>query len=128
MADRETCRLLLTRLKLDGWALGKTKVFLKYYHVEYLAKVYDHHIKRVIQVQACVRRWLARIRLEKSKNNGNTLSFASSGRNDIPYFVLDQANRANRPSTSRSRRWRPSCPRRRSSRTRQPSSSRRVSS
>lgn len=40
-ASRENCRLLLLRLKLDGWALGKTKVFLKYYHVEYLTKMYE---------------------------------------------------------------------------------------
>lgn len=32
-ANRESARLLLIRLKMDGWALGKTKVFLKYYHI-----------------------------------------------------------------------------------------------
>ncbi|KAF4520317.1 hypothetical protein B566_EDAN004377 [Ephemera danica] len=41
VANRDTCRLLLVRLKMDGWALGKTKVFLKYYHVEYLSKLYE---------------------------------------------------------------------------------------
>ncbi|KAK8720309.1 hypothetical protein OTU49_013424, partial [Cherax quadricarinatus] len=40
-ASRENCRLLLLRLRMDGWALGKTKVFLKYYHVEYLTKMYE---------------------------------------------------------------------------------------
>ncbi|XP_077302736.1 myosin-IIIa-like isoform X2 [Arctopsyche grandis] len=57
--DRNTCRLLLIRLKLDGWALGKTKVFLKYYHVEYLAKMYEEQIKKIVLAQACVRRWIA---------------------------------------------------------------------
>ncbi|XP_063883342.1 myosin-IIIb-like isoform X3 [Scylla paramamosain] len=66
-ASRENCRLLLIRLKMDGWALGKTKVFLKYYHVEYLTKMYEKQIRRIIQVQACVRRWLARIRVQKEK-------------------------------------------------------------
>ncbi|XP_068215254.1 myosin-IIIb-like isoform X2 [Palaemon carinicauda] len=66
-ASRENCRLLLLRLKMDGWALGKTKVFLKYYHVEFLAKMYEKQIRRIIQVQACVRRWLARIRYQKEK-------------------------------------------------------------
>ncbi|XP_050729022.1 myosin-IIIb-like isoform X4 [Eriocheir sinensis] len=66
-ASKENCRLLLLRLKMDGWALGKTKVFLKYYHVEYLTKMYEKQIRRVIQVQACVRRWLARIRFQKEK-------------------------------------------------------------
>jgi myosin-3 len=30
--------LLLVRLKLEGWVIGKTKVFLKYYHEEYLTR------------------------------------------------------------------------------------------
>nr|QDR51010.1 neither inactivation nor afterpotential C-2 [Manduca sexta] len=58
--NRDTCRLLLLRLKMDGWALGKSKVFLKYYHVERLARIYEEQIRKIILVQACVRRWLAR--------------------------------------------------------------------
>ncbi|ODN02300.1 Myosin-IIIa [Orchesella cincta] len=65
VADKDSCRLLLLRLKLDNWALGKTKVFLKYYHVEYLAKLCEQQIRSVIFVQACVRRWLAKIRFRK---------------------------------------------------------------
>jgi hypothetical protein len=44
VASRDNCRLLLVRLKMDGWALGKTKVFLKYYHVEYLSKLYEDQV------------------------------------------------------------------------------------
>lgn len=44
-ASKENCRLLLLRLKMDGWALGKTKVFLKYYHVEYLTKMYEKQVR-----------------------------------------------------------------------------------
>ncbi|KAK4296506.1 hypothetical protein Pmani_030996 [Petrolisthes manimaculis] len=66
-ASRDNCRLLLLRLKMDGWALGKTKVFLKYYHVEFLTKMYEKQIRRIIQVQSCVRMWLARVRYEKQK-------------------------------------------------------------
>ncbi|XP_041975163.1 myosin-IIIb-like isoform X2 [Aricia agestis] len=58
--DRDTCRLLLLRLKMDGWALGKSKVFLKYYHVELLAKIYEEQSKKIVKVQAYVRGWLAR--------------------------------------------------------------------
>ncbi|XP_015595858.1 myosin-IIIb isoform X2 [Cephus cinctus] len=67
VASRDNCRLLLVRLKMDGWALGKTKVFLKYYHVEFLSKMYEEQLKKIIMVQACVRRWLARIRYKKQK-------------------------------------------------------------
>lgn len=60
VANRENCRLLLMRLKMDGWALGKSKVFLKYYHVEVLAKLYEEQVRKVILVQSVVRRWLAK--------------------------------------------------------------------
>ncbi|XP_078034391.1 myosin-IIIb isoform X2 [Augochlora pura] len=67
VANRDNCRLFLVRLKMDGWALGRTKVFLKYYHVEFLSKMYEEQLKKIIMVQACVRRWLARIRFKKQK-------------------------------------------------------------
>lgn len=60
VTNRENCRLLLVRLKMDGWALGKSKVFLKYYHVEILAKLYEAQIRKVVLIQAMARRWLAK--------------------------------------------------------------------
>lgn len=35
---KDNCRLLFLRLKMEGWVLGKTKVFLRYYNDEYLAR------------------------------------------------------------------------------------------
>lgn len=35
---KENCRLLLIRLKMEGWLIGKTKVFLRYYNEEYLSR------------------------------------------------------------------------------------------
>ncbi|CAH0724788.1 unnamed protein product, partial [Brenthis ino] len=58
--NRDSCRLLLLRLKMDGWALGKSKVFLKYYHVEVLSRIYEEQIRKIVLVQARVRGWLAR--------------------------------------------------------------------
>lgn len=51
VATRENCQLLLLRLKMDGYALGKTKVFLKYFHLEYLSKLYEKQIRKIIRVQ-----------------------------------------------------------------------------
>ncbi|KAL0279116.1 UNVERIFIED_CONTAM: hypothetical protein PYX00_000736 [Menopon gallinae] len=68
VASRDNCRILLTKLKMDGWALGKTKVFLKYYHIEYLSKLYEDQMRKIILVQACVRRWLARSRYQRKKS------------------------------------------------------------
>jgi len=47
VASKESCRLLLVRLSLDGWALGKTKVFLKCYHVEHLSKLYEDQVRKM---------------------------------------------------------------------------------
>ena len=67
LATRENCQLLLLRLRMDGYALGKTKVFLKYYHIEYLSKQYEYQIRKIIRVQAVVRRWLATLKCQKEK-------------------------------------------------------------
>ena len=47
----------------SSFALGRTKVFLRHYHVEYLSKLCEHQVGKVVRVQAAVRRWLATIRL-----------------------------------------------------------------
>lgn len=69
LATKENCQLLLLRLRMDGYALGKTKVFLKYYHIEYLSKLYESQIRRIVRVQAVVRRWLAALRCQREKWN-----------------------------------------------------------
>lgn len=35
---KDNCRLLFLRLKMEGWVLGKSKVFLRYYNDEFLAR------------------------------------------------------------------------------------------
>jgi myosin III len=35
---KDNCRLMLLRLKMEGWMIGNTKVFLRYYNVEYLSR------------------------------------------------------------------------------------------
>ena len=60
--------MLLTRLQISGYQLGKTKVFLKYYQFEELCQIYDKTIKKVIKVQTCVRCWLARRKVAKIKS------------------------------------------------------------
>jgi len=66
--SKESCRMLLTRLQISGYQLGKTKVFLKYYQFEELCQIYDKTIKKVIKVQTCVRCWLARRKVAKIKS------------------------------------------------------------
>lgn len=52
---------------MDGYKLGKSKVFLKYYHIEYLSKQYEFQIRKIVRVQAVVRRWLASLKCQKEK-------------------------------------------------------------
>lgn len=58
--NKETARLLMLRLHLDGYALGRTKLFLKYYHIEFLSREYERQLKKIIKVQSYARRWLAK--------------------------------------------------------------------
>ncbi|KAJ0022796.1 hypothetical protein NQD34_014930 [Periophthalmus magnuspinnatus] len=57
-ATPETCSAILEKAKLENWAMGKTKVFLKYYHVEQLNLMVQQTTQRIILLQACVRGWL----------------------------------------------------------------------
>ncbi|XP_028966557.1 myosin-IIIb [Galendromus occidentalis] len=56
---RENCELLLKRLRIEDYAMGRSKVFLKYYHVEYLSRQYEAQVNKIVRVQALCRRWLA---------------------------------------------------------------------
>ncbi|XP_012289083.1 neither inactivation nor afterpotential protein C [Orussus abietinus] len=57
---KDNCRLLLIRLKMEGWIIGKTKVFLKYYNEEYLSRLYETQVKKIVKVQCMLRAFLAR--------------------------------------------------------------------
>ncbi|XP_043467066.1 neither inactivation nor afterpotential protein C isoform X3 [Leptopilina heterotoma] len=57
---KDNCRLLLLRLKMEGFLIGKSKVFLKYYNEEYLSRLYETQVKKIIKVQCMLRAFLAR--------------------------------------------------------------------
>ncbi|GJQ69847.1 putative myosin [Trypoxylus dichotomus] len=73
---RDNCRLLLIRLKMEGWVIGKTKVFLKYYNEEYLARLYEVQVKKIIKIQCMMRGFLVKRkiakRIEKDKQRAIT--------------------------------------------------------
>ncbi|XP_037708144.1 neither inactivation nor afterpotential protein C [Drosophila subpulchrella] len=64
---KDNCRLLFLRLKMEGWSVGKTKVFLRYYNDEFLARSYEVQVKKVIKVQSMMRALLARKRVKGGK-------------------------------------------------------------
>ncbi|XP_048075465.2 myosin-IIIa [Ursus arctos] len=61
----DACAAILEKAGLDNWALGKTKVFLKYYHVEQLNLMRKEAIDKLILIQACVRGFLDLRRYQK---------------------------------------------------------------
>ncbi|XP_067147910.1 myosin-IIIa [Apteryx mantelli] len=63
----ETCAAILEKAHLDNWVLGKTKVFLKYYHVEQLNLMRKETVNMIILIQAYVRGWLGSKRYKKLK-------------------------------------------------------------
>uniref|UniRef100_G3T3D7 non-specific serine/threonine protein kinase n=1 Tax=Loxodonta africana TaxID=9785 RepID=G3T3D7_LOXAF len=67
-----TCATILEKVGLEHWALGKTKVFLKYYHVEQLNLMRKENIDKLILIQACVRGFLGSRRYHKTQEKRNT--------------------------------------------------------
>ncbi|XP_072681406.1 myosin-IIIa isoform X1 [Canis lupus baileyi] len=65
LVSPDTCAAILEKAGLDNWALGKTKVFLKYYHVEQLNLMRKEAIDKLILIQACVRGFLDSRRYQK---------------------------------------------------------------
>ncbi|XP_075127832.1 myosin-IIIa isoform X2 [Leptodactylus fuscus] len=63
----ECCVSILEKANLHHWVLGKTKVFLKYYHVEQLDRMIKSMVNRVVFVQACIKGWLGAKRYQKLK-------------------------------------------------------------
>jgi len=57
---KDNCRLLLIRLKMEGWIIGTSKVFLKYFNEEYLSRLYETQVKKIIKVQSMMRAFLAK--------------------------------------------------------------------
>ncbi|CAG9567458.1 unnamed protein product [Danaus chrysippus] len=64
----DNCRLLLIRLKMENWELGKSKVFLKYYNEEFLSRLYETQVKKIVKVQSMMRCFLAKRKAVKNKS------------------------------------------------------------
>uniref|UniRef100_A0A8C3C467 non-specific serine/threonine protein kinase n=1 Tax=Cairina moschata TaxID=8855 RepID=A0A8C3C467_CAIMO len=83
LGSRENCLAILEKSKLENWILGKTKVFLKYYHIEQLNLFLREVIGRVVVMQAYIKGWLGARRYkkvkEKRENSAVTIQSAWRG-------------------------------------------------
>ncbi|KAM6449879.1 myosin-IIIa-like [Liasis olivaceus] len=77
-----TCTAILEKAQLDNWMVGKTKVFLKYYHVEQLNLMRKETINRIVLIQAYVRKWLRskRYKMLKEKREASAIKIQSAYR------------------------------------------------
>ena len=67
-ATKESCINVLQKLGLTNWKIGKTKLFLKYYHADELSRLYDQLNRKVIVMQCVIRGWLASREYLKKKS------------------------------------------------------------
>ncbi|XP_078345595.1 myosin-IIIb-like isoform X2 [Oculina patagonica] len=74
--DAATCSKILTKTKQENWLIGRTKVFLKYYHVEELARLLEIHRRKVVTIQSVVRGWFVRRRFETIKRERHNAATA----------------------------------------------------
>ncbi|KAI5107183.1 myosin-IIIb isoform X2, partial [Silurus meridionalis] len=81
-SSKENAVIILKKAKLDNWVLGRTKVFLKYYHVEQLNLLLREVMARVVVIQAYTKGWLGarRYRREKEKRNQGAIIIQSAWR------------------------------------------------
>ncbi|KAK1165684.1 myosin-IIIb-like isoform X2 [Acipenser oxyrinchus oxyrinchus] len=92
---KENCITILEKARLDKWVLGKTKVFLKYYHVEQLNLLLREVIGRVVVMQAYTKGWLGarRYRRLKEKRARCAIIIQSVWRRFVARQILKQLKR-----------------------------------
>ncbi|XP_068428559.1 myosin-IIIb [Clinocottus analis] len=90
--NKENVVAILERAKLESWMLGKTKVFLRYYHVEQLNLLLREVMARVVVMQAFTKGWLGarRYRKEKQKRNRMAVIIQSAWRGHVARQNLKQ--------------------------------------
>ena len=59
------CKLICVKAGLQGFQVGKTKVFLKYFHIDILVEHLERVQKAAANIQKIVRGFIARKRFQK---------------------------------------------------------------
>ncbi|XP_053732780.1 unconventional myosin-XVI isoform X1 [Synchiropus splendidus] len=93
-SPEEKCRSVLLHTKLQGWQIGTSKVFLRYWQADQLNdRCYQHH-RKIITCQKVVRGWLARRQVRRKvssqqKEESNVQRFLQ-GTEDMGLRTYDQ--------------------------------------
>ncbi|XP_047144837.1 unconventional myosin-IXb isoform X1 [Hydra vulgaris] len=67
------CIAILQSCNLKDWKIGKTKVFLKLFHVSFLSKKLDEILHKVVLIQKVFRGYLTRMSINTIRTNVNVL-------------------------------------------------------
>ncbi|XP_028291558.1 unconventional myosin-XVI isoform X2 [Gouania willdenowi] len=93
LSPEERCQLVLQQSKLQGWQMGTSKVFLRYWQADQLNdRCYQFH-KKIITCQKVVRGWLVRQRVHQglpSHNKENRVQRFLQGAEDMGLRTYDQ--------------------------------------
>ncbi|KAJ0070323.1 hypothetical protein NL108_007665, partial [Boleophthalmus pectinirostris] len=94
LSAEERCRAVLQQCKLQGWQMGSSKVFLRYWQADQLNDRCYHFQKKIITCQKVVRGWLARRRAHKRllllQTEERTLQQFLQGAEDMGLRTYDQ--------------------------------------
>uniref|UniRef100_A0A6Q2Z6W4 Myosin IIIA n=1 Tax=Esox lucius TaxID=8010 RepID=A0A6Q2Z6W4_ESOLU len=93
LGSPETCAAILVKAKLENWVLGKTKVFLKYYHVEHLNLMVRQTTDSIVLVQAYVRGWLGAKRYSKILEKRTQSAMAIQSGINLYQFLQQKLNK-----------------------------------
>lgn len=60
---------------MEGWVIGKNKVLLKYYNEEYLARLYETQVKKVVKIQCMIRAFVAKKKITQKLQERDGMYF-----------------------------------------------------
>lgn len=66
---KQICELILKKFHFNQYAIGKTKVFLKFHHIEQLNLAYKNFLTKIIRLQSRIRMYLILKNNQIVKNN-----------------------------------------------------------
>ncbi|XP_034041871.1 unconventional myosin-XVI isoform X2 [Thalassophryne amazonica] len=94
VSPEEKCRLVLQQSKLQGWQMGSSKVFLRYWQADQLNDRCYQRRRKIITCQKVVRGWLARRRVRRrltlQQKEERTVQRFLQGAEDMGLRTYDQ--------------------------------------
>ncbi|CAF0909477.1 unnamed protein product [Rotaria sordida] len=75
---KQICELILKKFHMNNYAIGKTKVFLKFHHIEQLNIEHKNFLTKIIHLQSYIRMYLVKKQNQILKINNNKTNYEKS--------------------------------------------------